>query len=459
MAAATLAMVAASSALAQTPIRTAEVPGGGTITYGTVDGATSEADAMGRVLRILHDRNGDRPQVGRPFQARGTISTAVLFTLVKRKQDNTQVRGMLIAARSGPQTYDAALLTDAAARFDTTIQPMMQTLFKAWHPSGGGSTGTAAGSGSAGGGSASAPPDAPAPVAPLQRFTLPDNSASVELPAGWKVPPKGAGGGTIFAFGPGGETAMLGLAILVNDANNPSARAQAQAVARSGGTPQVPLYPYGTDMTRAFVDLMHFRQQHDGFPAADFRIAASSPMEVPPPQRCAHLTGQIDWRMGKPVNELNAVFCEERPGPYGMYMTMVYLTAVPLAQAPKERATLARVMASFSVNGPVVQQMAGRIAQPAIDQIHAIGRLSALQAQAADARREQSSAAFHQRWDQQDRQSQEFSNYLLDKSVVRDADNNAHGTLWNSDAQALVKTWPDRFQYVDKPEYWKGIDY
>ena len=29
----------------------------------------------------------------------------------------------------------------------------------------------------------------------------------------------------------------------------------------------------------------------------------------------------------------------------------------------------------------------------------------------------------------------------------------------NEDAEALVKSNPDRFEYVSAPNYWKGIDY
>jgi hypothetical protein len=58
-----------------------------------------------------------------------------------------------------------------------------------------------------------------------------------------------------------------------------------------------------------------------------------------------------------------------------------------------------------------------------------------------------------------DRRSQEFENYQLGYSVISDNQNNAHGTFWNTDADALVKSDPNRFEYVNAPNYWKGIDY
>ena len=31
--------------------------------------------------------------------------------------------------------------------------------------------------------------------------------------------------------------------------------------------------------------------------------------------------------------------------------------------------------------------------------------------------------------------------------------------LWNSEADALVKADPNRFEYVTAPNYWRGTDY
>jgi hypothetical protein len=119
---------------AQTPLKTIANPGGGMIVYGPVDGQRSEAGAMGSVLRSLHGQYGNRPAVGKPFRVRGTQSVAVYFTLVKRTQANAQVAGLLIANRVSDSSVEAALVTDDAARFRSTINPMLKTLFGVWHP-------------------------------------------------------------------------------------------------------------------------------------------------------------------------------------------------------------------------------------------------------------------------------------------------------------------------------------
>jgi hypothetical protein len=119
-----------------------------------------------------------------------------------------------------------------------------------------------------------------------------------------------------------------------------------------------------------------------------------------------------------------------------------------------------------------------RNAQQAINNIHQIGaqataRYNAQQA-ANDAQhagywaQQNANAAQHAQWnagqDAQARSNQNFNNYLLDQTVVQDNNmyNNGtigHGTLWNTTADALVKADPDRFEYVDKPNFWQGTDY
>ncbi len=65
---------------------------------------------MAKVLRNVHNNCGERPQVGRVFKVRGTNSDAVFFTVVNHPQGNKQVAGMLIAAPTGPNQVEAALV-------------------------------------------------------------------------------------------------------------------------------------------------------------------------------------------------------------------------------------------------------------------------------------------------------------------------------------------------------------
>ena len=105
-------LLLAIAAHAQTPLQSIDSPGGGHIVYGHVDGETTEAGAMGAVLRAMHRQYGDKPQVGKVFQVKGSGSSAVFFTLVKRNQGNMPIAGLVIAAKTGADSVEAALLSD-----------------------------------------------------------------------------------------------------------------------------------------------------------------------------------------------------------------------------------------------------------------------------------------------------------------------------------------------------------
>jgi hypothetical protein len=427
---------------AQTALKTIDNPQGGRIVYGQVDGQTTEAGAMGAILRSLHNQYGDKPQVGKVFQVRGTHSVAAFFTLVKRNQGNMQLAGMIIASTVSPDHVEAALMTDEATRFGSTINPMLTTLFGVWHPGAGA--------------------QASQSTATLQPYTLSDRSASVSLPEGWHVLPS-SGMGTILAEGPNGEAATLDYPYLAMDTNNPSVR-QTMTILQRGGLrntsyAQALYYPYGGDLGKTFVDLTQMIRRMAGLPPASYQFSSETPAQSPPPWRCAHLAGQADFQDGKGTRELNMVFCSSPPTPHGNYMSAAYATSVPVALAEKERATMGAILASFSENQAVVQAQAGANAAPAIEAIHEIGRQAAQQAASAHAAEDAHNRSVEKRWDDQDKQSQAFSNYLLDQTVIQDNVNHTHSTEWNQTADSMVRNNPDRYEYVTTPNFWKGIDY
>jgi hypothetical protein len=175
--------------------------------------------------------------------------------------------------------------------------------------------------------------------------------------------------------------------------------------------------------------------------------------------RCARLQGRLDTNDGKGRKEFNTVFCSGALSRMGQYANIAFHTAVPEAAAAQERATMAAILNSFQVNMGVVNRQAAALAAPAIEQIHAIGRAAAAQAQQAHAMEDRHNQAVEARWDSQDKHNGAFSNYLLDQTVISDNQNSAHATVWNQTADALVKANPSRFGYVDTPNYWKGVDY
>ncbi len=242
---------------AQTPLKTINNPQGGKVVYGLVDGATTPAMAMARVLRIVQNNCGDKPQVGRVFRVRGSNSDAVFFTVTNHPGGNVPLAGMVIASQTGPKAVEAALVSDAAARFGSTMNPLLTQLFGVWHPGGAGQA-----SGPATGGHS-------ALAGKLHMVSAPDNSVSIGAPEGWTVDP-GSGHGTIITKGPQGEVVAFGM---MRNAVDSSSQWQ-QNFWRMGGKP-IPgtiLYPYHGNLTRAFPDLVQAWRRAGGLGPAKLQI-------------------------------------------------------------------------------------------------------------------------------------------------------------------------------------------
>ena len=117
------------------------------------------------------------------------------------------------------------------------------------------------------------------------------------------------------------------------------------------------------------------------------------------------------------------------------------------------------IYASFQVDMRVVNQEAAALAAPAIKEIQAIGRAATARIDAAHRAEEIHNSSVYEHWDSMDRRSKEFENYQLGYATIHDIPNELHGTLWQEDADALVKQDPQRYEYVTAPNFWKGIDY
>ena len=120
---------------------------------------------------------------------------------------------------------------------------------------------------------------------------------------------------------------------------------------------------------------------------------------------------------------------------------------------------MAAILASFQPNMAVIQGQANAIAAPTIAAIHEIGKQSEIWAKHSDEMRVMTRESYEHTQDVQDRAMQGYTNAFRENSVVLDKWQNAHGTFDNGAADLLVKSDPNRFAYVDTPNYWKGIDY
>lgn len=438
------------------------------IMYGTVDGAATQAAAMSKILRIVHENCGDKPQIGKVFRFRGTDTVGVFFTVINHPGGNKHVAGLVIAAASGPQQVEAALLSDEASRFGKTVNPMMKQLFGVWHPGGAASSPASAGSSRPSGGALAGP-------AQLHPVTLRDRSASVAIPAGWQIDP-GSGGGSIQVKGPQNEILYMNATFSASDPRDPGVRQGVMLQRQYGrGAPDNRVYlPYGVNLPQAFVTLFHDAQRRNNVSPSAIQLGNTSQI---PGKPCASLEGTMSGGPLRGPYRFFGAFCEEPPES-GIWLSSLFIALLPESVAAQERATAQAVLDSFQVNMQVVNAQASAYAAPAIEAIHQVGREATARYNATQAAndaqhagywaQQNANAAQHSEWnagqDNNARNGQGFSNYILDQTVVQD--NNmygngtvGHGTVWNSTADALIKADPNRFESVDTPNYWKGTDY
>jgi hypothetical protein len=435
-----LLFIGASSARAQ--MKTIEDPHGGTIVYGVVRGATKTATAMGSILRTIGDNCGERPQIGQVFRARGTNSDSVFFTVTNHPQGNKLVAGLLIAAPSGGQV-EAALVSDDANRFGSTINPMLNRLFSEWHP----------------GEHATSSSHRSAPPMPMQRAMLPDRSASVSVPSGWMV--KGGGGtATIIETN---YNAIININ-MVRGATNPGRRQNGPSTGMGARI----VYPSNIDPVREAAGLIKefYRMTNQNL---DFRVENANLVAGTPRQRCVYAIGHGIFLGNRSVQvkdywEMEALVCTTAPNNMGEYTVTLSLSEIDPRFADRERATVAAILMSYEVDQAVVAKLAGIIAAPAIDAIHQIGANATARMKANDIANDKQHADWNAQQDINARSNQGFHNYILDQSVVQN--NNVYGTgavghstEWNSVANALVKADPKKYEIVNYPNFWEGTDY
>lgn len=451
-----------------TPLTHLNAPQGGMIVFGTVDGAGTLPAAMSKILNNVWNNCGEKPQIGRVFQFKGTPTVAVFFTVTNHPGGNKKVAGLVLSAASGPRQVEAALLSDDAARFGKTVNSMLQQLFGVWQPGGpAAASGSSAGAPSASDGNGSS-----ASAVRLHTAYAPDNSASIGVADGWQLDPRSAGS-TMILNGPNGELAVYAANKPAVDPYNPQ---QVQAVRygiyNGSGTM---LYPYHPDLGSAYPELLQAWRRANNAPPARLQVDKITPLQGA--GNCVLVTGHIDAD-GQGVKKLVDDICQSPPAQWGAYTITRNFNLMTDAQSEREQNTVLAMFRSVKVNQQVMnQQMQQKLqqkqqsdqqwrawGQQQSDRIRAQGE--AAQRNFAD--RQAANDAQHAEWnagqDDNARNNQGFSNYLLDQTVVQDNNmygNGAigHGTLWNSTADALVKADPNRFEYVDKPNFWEGTDY
>ena len=432
---------------AKAAITTMKGPQGGTIIYGQIEEAKNEPGAIVAILRTLEKQYGGRPRLSKFFEAKGTQSVAAFFGI--NRSHGVPLEGMLIVTKATTDHVEAAAVYDEASHFGSSYNPMMKALMSVWHPLASAAANTRSSSGV---------------VAPLHKSVTKDGTVSIDLPAGWNIAPT-SGGGTVFAQGPKGEVAVVGLAILAADLNNPRARQTYETVKRGGlrGTVYANgiYYSLSRDLSKDFVDLLTLNSQRRNQAPGSFQIAGTTRIaQSPPGYQCARIDGQYEGKDGKGPREMHTIFCIGPEGrASGSFLAIADYTLVPMGLAETERGTMAAVLASIQVDQAAVRRQASALAAPEIARIHEIGKIVDQRIATAHQAQDIHNSAVYQHWDDIDRRSKAFSDYTLGYTVLRTQDNQYHGTFWNEDANRLMQQFPGAFEVVTTPELVKGVDY
>jgi hypothetical protein len=420
-------------------LTTIDNPGGGQVIYGPLTGVSSLPNAMVTVLRTVHSHFGDRPQIGKFFQARDSNSVATFFTLTAKAQGGGPIAGLVIVSMQRGADPAAAVLFDQAPRFAKTEPAMMKALNEAWHVASARPARNAS----------SAPEPSAAPVRPgraqgLRMVTAGDRSATIGLPPGWRL--AGGGGGEIEAEGPNGEMVMLG------------AMFQGLRVSWRG------------DLFSIFTNVSNQNRRRKGLAPGAYKLVSSQNLPGSPGEpRVVEVMFEVDFNDGRGPRKGSARLSTFLTPGLPTWSMTVNTSNLPKRVADAEAATMTAIIRSFSVNSKVVdgenRQVADRINRNAeAAQIRANAQSAANDASnsAFDAHMkdiDSGSRAFNGHMDDVDRQSKSFENYQLDRTVIQDNDYNERGTVGNGFGDALVKANPDRFQYVRSQDFIKGVDY
>ena len=435
---------AQTSADADDNLKTINNPGGGQVIYGPVTGQSTLQGAMATMLRQVHGHFGDRPQIGKFFQSRSGDSVATFFSLTAKNQGGKRIAGLVIVSMPDGAKPAAAVLYDDADRFGKTENVLMNKLNEAWHKD----KETYASQSQPV--QSSAHPGAPLP---LHRATFADNSGTIDLPAGWKI--TNAGGGTVHAAGPRGESVHLG--VIIGNIYDPNI-AQSQHMIQYMEQTHKPYFAcsFHGDLVGLYRCVTQQDHQRERTPVPTLTVT-SEEKETPDQYHVASsiIKGEMDSHDGTGLLRLSMRLGATRGGGAGMWSLTISGVSVPKQLWDEELATVKAIMASYNQNAQVINQQTAVV----IDNIHAVGEASKQRSLAANAASDARIADFNSHMDDISRNSKVFENYQLDQTVIQDNVNSTRGTTGYALGDALVKGNPNRFEYVPNQDLLKGVDY
>jgi hypothetical protein len=184
----------------------------------------------------------------------------------------------------------------------------------------------------------------------LQQYVLPDHTASVMLPATWKVTQTGVA--FIVAQGPNGEMAMFGVLVPAHDASTTSI------------TPTVLNQPYSADPKDKFTQSLAWVRTHNGKSPVQIQFVSATPIPKTPPAfgTCTNLAALVN--AGPAQLAVEADQCSMPVDASGNYKNFFKVVGVGAAQAKQERAALEAILGSYQLNPAALQQAQKGAAAP-----------------------------------------------------------------------------------------------
>ena len=437
-------------------------PSGGQIAYGSLTGQGTKTDAMIYLLREVHKYFGDKPQVGKFFQSHDGESLATFFTL--NAKGGKQMAGLVLVTMHDKSAPQVAVLYDYADHFSSSEPALMKALSTAQQ-------GAAAPSGAGGEPAAAQRPASAAPRSgpeQLNMVTGGDRSAVVGLPAGWRLTAL-YGGGQLTAEGPHGE--MVELGILYQQIVDPTRNNRLTAgIPNYNNTPHL-VCPMTRDLYSAWVSVSNQARRIKGLPQGAYTLISQK--NLPGGQGAQILPVQaiytVDFHDGVGPRKGSAGIFPYSPLGSPSWAMNVSASNIPIQYAEAEEATLLAVIHSYSQDANVI----AREGRADLGRIQEDGRRAQIQVDAANARREasnqayeahnqqlnQNRSAFDQHNADIDWQSKINQDYILDRSVIRDTADTVHATTGNNLADALVRSNPNKLEYVPNQQLVQGVDY
>jgi hypothetical protein len=174
-----------------------------------------------------------------------------------------------------------------------------------------------------------------APSIPLQTYTAPDSSATVGVPAGWKVTK--AAYGVIQMSGPNGEAISLGNVLFVRNGTYQPGQHSSGLIAMT--------LPYQATITQKAEAVWQMGAAASGDPSAGVKLISATPIPLGSIAQCGIFLGSLTSAKG--ASNFESRFCSMPMDTNGIYKLFWLNASLPTSVAAQERATAEAVLSSY----------------------------------------------------------------------------------------------------------------